>query len=81
MPTIKQLNEIWQAQYVMFGGPGEPKQSYDGSQDTQNFVTTMVTETPVIPQNRFRKSQGEIIGEIRYDEETDGLKIIPKLAR
>ena len=82
MPTIKQLNEIWQAQYVMFGGPGEPKQSYDGNHDGQSFVTNMINETPVVPQNNFRKMKGELVGDMVYDEKKDGLKIIPiKLAR
>ncbi len=76
MPTLKQLNQIWQAQYVMFGGPGEPKQNYDGGPDGQSFVTNMINETPVIPQNDFHSATGEVIGTIIFDEQTDGIKII-----
>lgn len=77
MPTIKQLNLIWQAQQVIFGGPGEPKQSYVSSDNEHGLAMNQINEVPVIPQNRLHESKGEIIGHVEFNEETDSLKIVP----
>lgn len=77
MPDIKQLNRIWQAQQVIFGGPGEPKQAFVNSDNEHGLAMNQINEVPLIPQNLFQESKGEVIGHIEFDEENDGLKILP----
>jgi hypothetical protein len=76
MPTIKQLNYVWESQYEFFGGSGLPKQTYEGNSDEQGLTTQQITDTPIVPRLKSQGILGKRIGTIKWNRERGDLQII-----
>lgn len=77
MPTRRQLHQIWEAQSENYGGPGQPKQHYVGSNAAGGFTLDKQNETPIVPLAPFATNSGEIVGKAAYDKVRDDFKIVP----
>lgn len=74
MPTTEQLLDIWDFQLHFFGGSGEPKQTFEAS-DESALTTPKMVDTPIVGKTSFQHLSGKVMGEYRYDEENEDLII------
>jgi len=76
MPTKKQLYSVWESQFEFFGGSGQPKQNYEGSSEDNGLASLKRNDTPIIPQNLSAVLDGEKIGTVSWNTETNDINIL-----
>ena len=75
MPTKKQLHFVWESQFKLFGGSGQPKQHYEGISADNGLTSQKNIDVPLVRRSYLRKSKGKKIGEIVWDG--SDLHIVP----
>ena len=77
MPTIKQINKIWDSEYEFFGSIGSPKEIYGQLNEGHGLIDQKGVDTP-LEIEETQESEGEVIGILHYDEESNEITFTPK---
>jgi hypothetical protein len=73
MPTLEQLNIIFESQLEFFGGAGLPKENFDGNADGNGLTQEKINDTPLNSYKNEKVSDGFEIAKISFNKTTKKL--------
>lgn len=78
MPTIKQLNEIWDSEFEFFGGLGTPQELSNNFNEGHGLTDEKKVDTPAQDlSEKDNNPEGEILGFLHYNKKTNEITFSP----